>query len=83
MGIGSGAVYESSSFAASGITGIIATNAGLALLLAATPAGWVGLIVGGAAVAGAAAGSSMLINSIFKENSGGWYDSIMTSLDIR
>jgi uncharacterized protein YukE len=74
---------ESSSFAASGITGIIATNAGLALLLAATPAGWVGLIVGGAAVAGVAAGASMVTNSIFKEFSGGWYDSIMASRDIR
>jgi hypothetical protein len=68
---------ESSSFAASAIAGSIAVNAGLGLLMVATPVGWVGLIVGGVAVAGTAAAVSMGMNSIVKNNSGGVYDSIM------
>lgn len=74
---------ESSSFALSAGTGIAVTKIGLALLLAATPAGWVGLIVGGAVVAGVAAGASMGMNYYVKNNSGETYDSIMALLGIR
>ncbi|MBN7820831.1 hypothetical protein [Bowmanella yangjiangensis] len=68
---------ESSSFAASAITGTIAVKAGLGLLMVATPVGWAGLIIGGLAIAGAAAAASMGVNHIAKENSGGLYDDIM------
>lgn len=68
---------ESSSFAAGTIVGSIAVKAGLGLLMVATPVGWVGLIVGGVAVAGTAAAVSMGMNSVVKNNSGGVYDSIM------
>ncbi|KEQ17903.1 hypothetical protein [Endozoicomonas numazuensis] len=71
---------ESSSFAASATTGSIAVSAGLTLLLAATPAGWVGLIVGGALVAGTAAGASMWVNGQVKDNAGSWYDNIMRAI---
>ncbi len=72
---------ESSSFAASALAGVAVVNAGtvaLGFLMVATPIGWVGLIVGGVAVAGAAAGSSMWTNSQLKSNSGDWYDGIMS-----
>ena len=68
---------ESSSFGLSAIVGTYAVNAGVTILLAASPVGWVVLIAGGLAVAGAAAGASMGMNSIVKENAGSWYDSIM------
>ena len=68
---------ESSSFAASAIAGSIAVKAGLGLLMVATPVGWVGLIVGGVAVAGTAAAVSIGMNNVVKNNSGGVYDSIM------
>ncbi|BBA36167.1 uncharacterized protein sS8_4237 [Methylocaldum marinum] len=74
---------ESSSFALSAYTGLKVAEVGLVLLLAATPAGWVGLILGGALVAGAAAGASMGMNYLVKEHSGDAYDLIMTSLNIR
>lgn len=74
---------ESSSFAASAIVGSYAVKAGLGLLLMATPVGWVGLIAGGVAVAGAAAGASILVNNAIKENSGGWYDSIMKAMGVQ
>ena len=54
-----------------------AGTAALGIFLAATPVGWVGLIVGGIAVAGTAALVSMGVNSYTKEKSGGIYDSIM------
>lgn len=76
---------ESSSFVASAVTGSIAVSAGstaLSLLMVATPIGWVGLIVGGLAVAGTAAAASMAMNSAVQNNSGDWYDSIMSALDI-
>ncbi|WP_159820017.1 hypothetical protein [Colwellia sp. 20A7] len=69
---------ESSSFAASAITGTLVVEAGLAILIFATPVGWMGLIVGGLAVAGTAAITSIAVNNEFKSNSGKWYDSIMT-----
>jgi len=68
---------ESSSFAASASTGIAVVNAGLAIMMIATPVGWIGLIIGGLAVAGTAAVASIGMNSVFKDNSGSWYDAIM------
>jgi hypothetical protein len=73
---------ESSSFAASAVAGSLAVNAGLGLLMIATPVGWVGLIVGGIVVAGSAAAVSMGVNSLVKENSGNWYDSIMKAMGV-
>jgi hypothetical protein len=67
---------ESSSFASSAIAGTLAVNAGLAILMIATPVGWVGLIVGGVAVAGVAA-ATIGMNSYVKENSGDLYDEVM------
>ncbi len=74
---------ESSSFAASAITGSLAVKAGLTLLMVATPVGWVGLIVGGLAVAGVAATTSIVVNNAIKDNSGNWYDSIMNTLGVK
>lgn len=71
---------ESSSFAASAIAGTIAVNAGtaaLTFLMVATPVGWVGLIIGGTAVAVSAASASLWVNGKVKHNSGDWYDAIM------
>jgi len=71
---------ESSSFALGASTGILAVNAGtavLSFLLVATPIGWVGLIVGGVVVAGVAAAASIKMNNYTKENSGNLYDEIM------
>lgn len=71
---------ESSSFAVSALTGTAVVNVGaaaLGLLVVATPIGWVGLIVGGVAVAGTAAAASIGMNNVVKNNSGGVYDSIM------
>ena len=73
---------ESSSFAASAGLGLAVTEVGLTLLLAATPVGWVGLIIGGAAVAGAAAGASMAVNGYMMNNAGSGYDKIMKRLGI-
>ena len=64
---------ESSSFALSAVTGVIAVNAGtaaLTFLTVATPVGWIGLIV-------TAAAASVYMNNKVKANSGGWYDEIM------
>jgi len=71
---------ESISFVASATVGTLAVHAGsygLGLLIAATPVGWIGLIIGGAAVVGAAAGSSMYMNNLTQNNSGAYYDEIM------
>ncbi|MFT7186122.1 MAG: hypothetical protein ACI84K_001515 [Pseudohongiellaceae bacterium] len=68
---------ESSSFAASAITGTAAVNAGLSILVFATPFGWAGLIIGGLAVASVAAAASMGVNSIIKDDAGNVYDSLM------
>lgn len=71
---------ESSSFALSAIAGTTAVNVGgaaLTFLMVATPIGWVGLIVGGIAVAGTAAGASIWVNNQVKKDSGEWYDFIM------
>jgi len=76
---------ESSSFVASAAFGTAVINAGsygLSLLMVATPIGWVGLVLGGAFVVGAAAGASIGANLALQENSGDWYDSIMNALGI-
>lgn len=75
---------ESSSFAASASTGILTTNAGAAVLgflMVATPIGWVGLIIGGVVVLGAATAATITVNSYTKENSGKTYDQIMKWID--
>ena len=76
-------LIESSSFAASAGGGMLVAGYGtaiagqaLACLLAATPAGWV-LVVVGLGVAAAAATTSILLDKTIKENAGSWYDSIM------
>jgi len=74
---------ESSSFAASAAAGIGVVNAGgaaLTFLMVATPVGWVGLIVGGLAVAGTAAAASIGMNNYIKNNSGDAYDAILKGL---
>ena len=71
---------ESSSFAAGATVGVISVNAGvsaLGFLMVATPIGWIGLVIGGLAVAGVAAGVSMGTNSFIKENAGSKYDELM------
>lgn len=76
---------ESSSFALSAGIGIAAVNVGtaaLGLVIMATPIGWVGLVVGGVAIAGTAAAASMGVNSAVKENAGTWYDSAMKALGV-
>ena len=58
---------ESSSFAVSALTGTAVINAGtaaLGLLVLATPIGWVGLVVGGLAIAGTAAPLKMTVHSL-------------------
>jgi hypothetical protein len=76
---------ESSSFALSAAAGTAVVNVGgaaLMFLMVATPVGWVGLILGGVAVAGAAAVTSISVNNLTKNNSGDWYDSIMKSVGV-
>jgi hypothetical protein len=71
---------ESSSFALSAATGAATVKVGaaaLGFLVVATPIGWTGLIVGGVAVAGVAAATSIGMNSYVKNNSGSMYDNIM------
>ncbi|SQD76689.1 hypothetical protein [Moritella yayanosii] len=71
---------ESSSFLAATFAGTVAVEVGsaaLAFIMVGTPVGWVGLIVGGLTVVGVAAGTAMLTNSLFKENSGDLYDEIL------
>ena len=74
---------ESLSFATSAgigeLTAFVGTAAleeGLAIALAATPAGWV-ILVGGLVVAGAAAAGSIYANSVAERNMGSIYDKIM------
>ena len=71
---------ESSSFVASAVTATSVVNVGsvaLSFLMVATPVGWVGLVIGGIAVAGVAAGASIWANNKVKNNSGSLYDDIM------
>ena len=74
---------ESSSFAGSMGAGYVLTGVGmdaldaaLGVALAATPAGRV-LIVGGLAVAGAAAAGSMYFDGVAERHAGSFYDRIM------
>ncbi|MGH1485993.1 MAG: hypothetical protein ACRBCI_07195 [Cellvibrionaceae bacterium] len=74
---------ESSSFAASAYTGVVAANAGaaaLGFLMVATPIGWVGLIVAGVVIAGTTAGASIAVNNYVKDNAGSRYDQLMKLL---
>ena len=74
---------ESSSFATSAAAGTVTVNIGsaaLGFLMVATPIGWVGLVVGGLAVAGTAAAVSMGVNGYVKDNAGSKYDQIMAWL---
>lgn len=50
-------------------------------LMVATPIGWVGLIIGGVAVAGTAA-ASIGVNSYMKNNSGDFYDDLMKNIGL-
>ena len=75
---------ESSSFAASAITGIATAKVGaaaLGIMMAATPIGWVGLIIGGAVVVTASASASIAMNNIVQESSQSWFDGIMEALN--
>jgi hypothetical protein len=71
---------ESSSFAVSAASGILTVNAGaaaLSFLMVATPVGWIGLVIGGLAIAGTAATVSMGVNGYVKNAAGSKYDQIM------
>lgn len=59
---------------------VSAGGAALSFLVAATPIGWVGLVIGGVVIAGAAAASTIGMNVAVKNNSGDWYDAIMKAL---
>lgn len=72
---------ESSSFIASAAIGSGVVKAGLGLLIVATPIGWVGIVVGGVAIAGVTAVASMTVNNSIKANSGSWYDSLMNWME--
>ncbi|WP_404361885.1 hypothetical protein [Marinobacter sp.] len=75
---------ETSSFALSTIAGTITAKAGLlamGLVVAATPIGWVGLIATGVGIAGAAAGASISVNNLVKEDAGTIYDELMKKLN--
>ncbi len=67
---------ESSGFVTTAVVGDIAVD-GLCFLLAATPIGWVGLIVAGVVIAGAAVAGASYANKITHEEAGGYYDKIM------
>ena len=56
---------------------------GLAFLTVATPVGWMGLVVAGAAIAGIAATASMGMNSVAKAKGGGIYDTILRWINSR
>ncbi|ARU55369.1 hypothetical protein OLMES_1290 [Oleiphilus messinensis] len=74
---------QSASFAASTMTGVALANIGttaVGFLLALTPVGWVGLIVGGVAVVAGTAAASVWVNNLISSNSGDWYDQIMNWL---
>ncbi len=61
---------------------LVAANAGsgvLAFFMVATPAGWVGIVVGGLVI-GVAAATSIGMNKISKRNAGPWYDNLMSLL---
>lgn len=70
---------ESLSFVAATTVGTLAVNIGggvLGFLVVATPVGWVGLIVGGLAVAGVAGTASIAMDSYIGKEAGDYYDTI-------
>src|SRR5690554_699039 len=70
---------ESLSFVADTTVGTLAVNIGggvLGFLVVATPVGWVGLIVGGLAVAGVAGTASIAMDSYIGKEAGDYYDTI-------
>jgi hypothetical protein len=73
---------ESSSFALSTTAGTLTASAGMKLMMMATPVGWVGLVIGGLAVAGVAAGTSIWTNGITKDNAGNYYDRILKEVSL-
>ncbi|MCA0894636.1 hypothetical protein [Microbulbifer agarilyticus] len=75
---------ESLSFGASAGIGVVTAKIGaaaLGVLVAATPIGWVGLLVGGIAVAGLSAASAITVNQITHNGADGWYDGIMKAIN--
>ena len=70
---------ESSSFVLGTSSGMLTASA-LSFLMIATPMGWIGLIIGGAVVAGASTGVSFLVNDYTKNISGPMYDQIIDFL---
>ena len=75
---------ESSSFFVGAVAGELVVKvgaAGLGFLVVATPIGWAGLVVGGLAVAGTAAGTAMYANNWTKTHAGARYDRIMKELN--
>lgn len=68
---------QSTSFTFGALSGAAVVKGGLALLAAFTPAGMVGLIVGGAAIAAGGAVAGYAVDSSVKSRAGEWYDAIM------
>ncbi|MCG8613066.1 MAG: hypothetical protein MI864_21360 [Pseudomonadales bacterium] len=71
---------ESSSFAASTTTGLVAAQAGTAaigFLMTLTPIGWVGLIIAGTAVIAGSTYASIKVNEVIQKDAGSIYDEIM------
>jgi len=68
---------QSLSFATSAAASIAAIKGGLILLAAFTPAGVVGLVIAGSAIAVGAAGAAVVANYAVEKQSNSWYDDIM------
>jgi hypothetical protein len=68
---------QSASFTAGGIASVVGVKGGLALLAVFTPAGLVGLIIGGLAIAGTTAAGAYFTDRQVQECAGGWYDTII------
>ncbi|MBN8430381.1 hypothetical protein JF535_05880 [Microbulbifer salipaludis] len=74
---------ESLSFGLSAGTGVATAKIGaavLGILVVATPIGWVGLVIGGLAIAGASAGAAMAVNEVTQSNADAWYEGIMGAI---
>ena len=72
---------ESLSFAGSAGLGMLAVNAGLRLLIFATPYGWAWLMAGGVATAAVSAGSTILFDNLAKQRSDDWYNALLKALE--
>lgn len=71
---------ESLSFGVSAGLGVATAQVGaaaLSILVAATPIGWVGLIVGGIAIVGLSAATTMAANELTQSHADSWYDNVM------